>query len=146
MSRFAHFLPVTLLMISAVGCSRTYIADGQGTPSPDGQYRLAITSHGAYRHAYIDQTKKEVRISVWPARSSVQKPLFRERYFVVGSDVSWHTRWLSSTNVEVELFDYGDGVSSYDVSKTNAPTRQIRTIRLRVDRQAGTVREDNNAG
>ena len=51
MSKFMRLLLATLPVISAMGCTRTYIGDGQGTPSQDGQYRLTITSHGAYRHA-----------------------------------------------------------------------------------------------
>jgi hypothetical protein len=127
------------------GCSRTYIGDGQGTASPDGQLRLSVTSHGAYRHAYVDKTKKEIWVSVWRTSAQTQTPLFQQRYRLVGSDVSWDTRWLSPSNVLVRFFDYGDGVTSYDVP-TNAPTHQIRAIRFRLDAQTGKVSEDKDAG
>ena len=143
MTGFRHFSLFALLLFCVAGCSRTYVGDGEGTASPDGQLRLSVTSHGAYRHAYIDKTKKEVWISVWRARD--QQPVFQQSYRIVGSDVSWGTRWSSSSNVLVEFFDYGDGVSSYDVP-TNTPTRQIRTIRFRVDGQTGKVSEDKGAG
>ena len=151
MSRFHHFWLLTFLLFCVAGCSRTYIGDGQGTASPDGQLRLSVTSHGAYRHAYIDKTKKDVWISVWRAGTQTQQPLFQHSYQIVGSDVSWDTRWLSSSNVVVQFFDYGDGVISSDGgglfgAPTDAPTHQIRTIRFRVDGQTGKVNEDKNAG
>ncbi len=141
MSGFRHFWLFVVLLLYVAGCSRTYVGDGQGTASPDGQLRLSVTSHGAYRHAYIDKTTKEIWISVWRAANQTQPPLFQHSYRLVGSDVSWGTRWLSSSNVMVQFFDYGDGVSSYD-APTNVPTHQIRTIRFRVDERTGKVGED----
>ena len=132
-------------MLCFAGCTRTYIGGGQGTPSPDGQLRVSVTSHGAYRHAYIDKTKKEVWISLSRAGAQTKKPLFQRSYRIVGSDVSWDTRWASPINVVVQFFDYGDGVSIYDVP-TNTPTHSIRTIRFRVDGQTGKVSEEKDAG
>lgn len=125
-----------------IGCSRTYVGDG-GTSSPDGQLLLFVTSHGAYGHSYVDKTKKEVWISL--SRSNRDTPIFEQSYRMVGSDVSWDTRWTSASNVVVQFFDYGDGVTKYDAPPSR-PKHQIRTIRFHVDGQAGKVSEEKDAG
>jgi hypothetical protein len=130
------------LMAICVGCSRTYIGDGGGTPSPDGQLRLSVTSHGAYGRSYVDNTKKEVWISLW--RADANTPIFQRSYRVVGSDVSWDTRWTSASNVVVQFFDYGDGVTSYDAPPSR-PKHQIRTIRFHVDGHTGKVSQEKDA-
>lgn len=131
-------------MLCLAGCYRPSAHDGQGKASPDGQLRLAVKSRGAYQRPYHDRTRKVIEISVRRAGATTQPPLFQERYRIVGSAVSWHTQWLSPSNVAVQLFDYGDGVQRFAAS-TNPPERTIRTIRFRVDRQSGNVTEDKSA-
>ncbi len=145
MNRFRHFWWPAILMLCLAGCYRPSVHDGQGKASPDGQLRLAVKSRGVYQRPYHERTRKVIEISVRRAGGAAQRPLFQQRYRIVGSDVSWHTQWLSPSNVVVQLFDYGDGVRRL-AAPTHPPERPIRTIRFRVDRQSGNVTEDTSAG
>lgn len=112
-----------------------------GVTSPDGNTRLAITSHGAYRKAYIDKTKKDLWIWIGRGVGQSETELLQKRYTVVGSDICWITQWISSTEVTVAVFDYGDGVSSYDAKKSGAKPQHITTLMFRLNNQTGKFEE-----
>jgi hypothetical protein len=72
--------------------------------------------------------------------------LFAKSYCVRGSDVSWDCAWDTNDNVTVVLYDYGLGVSHYDLSPNSPPKRIIRTLRYHFDPNTGKFEEQSPNG
>ena len=116
---------------------RTYISTGApGIESPDARIRLCVTSHGAWRRAYIDKSRKLVDVWIGPV-STDDVALFSHRYKFVGSDLAWHIQWRSSDAVAVDLYDYGEGVLASDGRKSGAASNHIARIEYVIDKQSG---------
>jgi hypothetical protein len=131
-------------MLVSAGCMRTYVGSGGwGVVSPDGSTHLCVTGHGAYGHAYIDNTKKLLDIWIWRNSGEQQTTLFEHRYKFVASDMCEDTVWTSPQAVVVFVFDYGDGVSSYDARKASSPSNHIATLYFELDKQTDKFVEKN---
>jgi len=116
---------------------RTYISTGApGIESPDGRTRLCVTSHGAWRRAYIDKSRKLVDVWIGPV-SKDDVTLFSHRYKFVGSDLAWHIHWTSPEAATVDLYDYGEGVLASDGRKSGAASNHIARIEYVIDKQSG---------
>lgn len=139
----ATFLALITLICFSGGCTRTYVSTGDpGAPSPDGSStRICWTIHGAYGRSFIQRTKKVVDVSIKKGQQPHAQILFLQRYEFVASDLGGDARWVSPEEVVVQFYDYGDGVSSYDASKTGAASNHIGTLAFHVDKQSGKFRE-----
>jgi hypothetical protein len=102
---------------------------------------LCLTIHGAYGRAFTDRTRK--LLDVWIRRGPYTNyvTLFSDRYRFVGGDLSTDIQWHSTNEVVMQVYDYGDGVSSYDAEKTKAPSNHIATLSFYLDGQTGKFRE-----
>lgn len=134
MHRTLHPVLLATMALVLSGCfMHTVIGDGMGTPSPDGRFTLAVSSHGAPRKAYVDLTKK--RVYIWIMTKGGEKPeaLFRGEYVCRGADLSWNTRWENPQKVTVDLFDYGDRILASDATKAGTPSNQILSLSFAMD-------------
>ncbi len=136
----------TLLSLAAIvvccGCTRTYISTGDpGIPSPDGDTRLCLTGHGAYGRSYIDRTGKLLDVCIKRGAPTNETILFLHRYRFVGSDVWAAAIWHSTNEVTMQVYDYGERVSSYDAEKTKAPSNHIATLSFHLDEKTGKFME-----
>ncbi len=131
----AAFLALIAVTFLSEGCSRTYLSTGDaGIPSPDGSTRLSLTRHGAYGRSYIDKTKKLVDVDIRRGFGTNETTLFSHRYKFVASDLDVYIHWNSPGEVVVCVYDYGPGVSSYDVLKTGGASNYIVTLAFQVDK------------
>jgi hypothetical protein len=134
----AAFLALVAVIFLGGGCTRTYLSTGDpGVPSPDGSTRLCLTRHGAYGRSYIDKTKKLVDVDIRRGFGTNQMTLFSHRYKFVGSDLDVDIHWNSPEEVVVCVYDYGPGVSSYDVPKTGGPSNYIAMLAFQMDKATG---------
>src|SRR5438046_443656 len=101
-----HLWPLLLLgaVVTLLGCSRT--VTGGFTDSPDKKYRMHGRVFGALGKAFLDETRKTVRLSI-VLNDPQETLLFRKEISVKGSDVSWDCTWDKEGNVSVVVFDYG---------------------------------------
>ena len=127
-TRFA-VLAVAALVLSA-GCTRTVV--GGYTNSPDKKYCVYGRIYGAYGQAFVAETSKTVRISIVTGGTN-ETLLFREKYRVRGSDVSWDATWDEHNNLTVVVYDYGRGLDRVDASKRGSPTNHLLTLVYRLD-------------
>lgn len=138
MKHFVSLLSLTAAVFICGGCSRTYLSTGDpGVPSPDGNTRLCLTAHGAYGRSYIDRTGKLLDVCIKHGAYTNETILFSHRYKFVGSDLWADAVWHSVTNVTLQVYDYGNGVSSYDARKSGAPSNNIATLSFRFDGKTG---------
>lgn len=126
-------------LMALCGCTNTVIGDGLGKESPDGQHSLAINSHGASGHAYVDKTKKRVYVLI--RQQGNEKAVFQRDYTLVASDLGWSTLWQSPTNVVVVFFDFGDKMSSYDAKNSGARSNHVATLKFHRDSATGQFSE-----
>ena len=132
------FLALVVITFLGGGCTRTYLSTGDpGVPSPDGSTRLCLTRRGAYGRSYIDKTKKLVDIDIRRGFGTNETTLFSQRYKFIGSDLDVSIHWNSPDEVVVYVYDYGPGVSSYDVSKTGGPSNYIATLAFQINKGTG---------
>jgi hypothetical protein len=130
------------LVLLCGGCSRTYISTGDpGIPSPDGDTRLCLTAHGAYRRSYVDRTKKLLDVCIKRGNPTNETTLFLHRYTFVGSDLWAYVKWSSTNVATMYVYDYGNGVSSYDVRDKAKPSNYIATVSFYLDVQSGKFKE-----
>jgi hypothetical protein len=140
--------PATLLALFALicfgsGCTRTYISTGDpGVPSPDGSStRICWTTYGAYGRSFVQRTKKLVDVCIKKGQQPQAQTLFLHRYKFIASDLGGDARWVSPEEVVLQFYDYGDGVTSYDASKTGAPSNHISTLAFHLDKHSGRFTE-----
>lgn len=134
----SHLLLAVALGLSFSGCfQHTVIGDGMGEPSPDGRLKLAVSSHGASRKAYIDFSKKRVYVRVMTSVKEKPEMLLNREYVLNGADLEWRTHWQGPQEVTVDFYDFGDKVSKYDAEKTGAPSNHVATISFVVDAASG---------
>ncbi len=130
------------IVLGCGGCSRTYISAGDsGVPSPDGDTRLCLTAHGAYGHSYVDRTSKLLDVCIKRGNSTNETVLLSRSYRFVGSDLWAHVMWNSTNAATLYVYDWGDGVSSYDVRDKPRPSNYIATIAFYRDHQTGKFKE-----
>ena len=130
----------SFLILTAVflcGCSYTYNGGGLGRTSPDGRFRVSIESDGAYRHAYIDKTKKKFLVSIGSGSNTNYTLLFQHRYVLTGSDIQWQTHWSSDEAVSIGIYDWGDGVGNYNNMKHMAASNYIALLSFALDKGTG---------
>lgn len=129
-------LALALVALAGQGCSGTYLSHGER--SPDAKTVLIVTCRGAVGRAYSDNTGKLVDIWIGPLyRKSNREALFTHRYKCHGADIYWDIRWDSSEAVNVDIFDYGDGMLASEGAKTGAKSNNIVTLKYAVDRHNG---------
>lgn len=92
------------------GCTHTYIARNP-VRSPDDQYKLGVSSHGASGKAYTDTTKKRVFVWLGPHAADNPAPPLYKKYVFMAADLDWDTKWNGNNEVTIDFFDYGEGVS-----------------------------------
>jgi hypothetical protein len=129
---------VLCVVLLASGCqSRVGIGDGSVTSPGLDSYRVEIHSFARYRYAYVDseRTPKEFRVCVIKSAQCI----FRKTYDVVGWDVSWHTHWVSATEVQIDIFDFGKDVDHRGATDTHLVRRPIASVHLETDAQTGKV-------
>jgi len=63
--------------------------------------------------------------------------LFSQRYKFVGADLDGDAKWISTNEVVMQVYDYPDGVSSYDAEKTGALSNHIATLTFHLDQKSG---------
>ena len=138
MRSIAAAFATIFIILSGVGCTRTYLSTGHGgVISPDGKTHLCLTSHGAYGRSYLDETKKQLDVFIYKDVGTNETTLFEHRYKFVGSDMSEHVQWNSPEEVLVYVYDYGPGVSSYDAEKSHAASNYIATLSFHLEKQTG---------
>jgi hypothetical protein len=138
MKRACTFFALSAAMSLAGGCTRTYLSTGDpGVPSPDGSTRLCLTRHGAYGRSYLDKTKKLVDVDIRRGFGTNETTLFSHRYKFVGSDLDVNIHWNSPEEAAVYVYDYGPGVSSYDLPKAGASSNYIATLAFQMDKATG---------
>src|SRR5215469_4634251 len=139
---FKHCLLVSLLILAAVyclGCTSTYV--GGGDDSPDGKYVATVYVRGAGGHAYLEDTKKTVYVTLGTkdkVRGTVVKnthngaitsetfvavngtpgkSLLDKKYHIQGSGVRWDASWGKGDELTLSFYDYGPGVYWEDALK-----------------------------
>ena len=112
-----------------------------GFPAPDGDTRLCLTIHGAIGRSYVDRTKKVVDVCIKRGDQTNQTVLFSHQYNFVGSDLSAHVEWSSTNAATLFFYDYGDGVSQYDLREKPTPSNQIATVSFYLDKQTGKFKQ-----
>lgn len=127
------------LVTALLGCCRTEV--GGFDDSPDKKYRMFGKVFGAPGRAYVDNTRKTVRISIYTNDEKITL-LFRKAYRVKGSDVGWDATWDEHNNIAVVIFDYGPGVLFTGLKKDEPPKRYIRTMVYHLDSTTGTFTEE----
>ena len=99
--------------------------------SPDGCLRCVV------RSPHADRKKPSKGVWVWIGSTvgTNETTLFERRYVVSGSYVSWSTRWVSTNEVLVDVFDYGPDRSPYMYK--DLPRRGITTLTFYRGDQSG---------
>jgi hypothetical protein len=112
---------IGLTIISS--CTRTVI--GGFSDSPAKTFRVYGRGFGALRKAYVDETRKQVRIT-FVTNSSAEAQIGQFTFnFKAASDLGWDAKWDGEKRVTIGFFDYGPGISSYDVKENKAPRRDF---------------------
>ncbi len=139
----AALLAVITLISFSGACTRTYISTGDpGVPSPDASStRICWTIHGAYGRSFIQRTKKLVDVCIKKGQEPQAQILFSQRYKFIASDLGGDARWVSPEEVVIQFYDYGDGVSHYEASKTGAASKPIHRLAFHLDKQSGKFTE-----
>lgn len=110
--------------------------------SPDKNFELCSTFHGAGGKAFTALTKKRVHLWIgtpvkyneFQLATNKYSVLFEKKYVFVAADLCSHVQWHGSDSVSVDFYDYGDGI--YDV-KPGTPSNQIARLSFRLDEQSG---------
>jgi hypothetical protein len=113
MNKIVGILWIGCLSVLLAGCMHTVVGTGLGDASPDGRFLLALQVHGASGQAYTDKTKKRMYVWVTPSGTNNPTPVFTGNYVFIAAGLDWKVHWLSTSEVAVELIDYGDGESNY---------------------------------
>jgi len=129
--------------VALAGCMMHTVIGGACAPSPDKNYQLCSTIHGASGKAFTALTKK--RVYLWIATTvkyseyslpmNKSTTLLDKKYVFVAADLGTHVEWHGSDLVSVDLYDYGDGVSVYKMR--GMPSNQIATLTFQLDKQSG---------
>jgi hypothetical protein len=116
-----------VFMLCAVGCSKEYV-DTPSAPSPDGRRSLSMRSENTLLRPYEKRNAKKISVSV----GSGQQSLFQRHYNLVGSDIKWHTHWVSNDEVQINLYDH---------AATGDASNHIKTLSLCLNRVTGKFEE-----
>jgi hypothetical protein len=131
-----------LLLLTAVtgllGCSRTVTGGFQD--SPDKKFRLYGRVYGALGRAFVENTKKTVRISI-VANDATETLLLRKEYRVRGADIGWSSIWDSQDNLTVAIFESGPGVGGLRGAEVPTASNHIETASFLLDKQTGKFHE-----
>ncbi len=131
MSRVISVLLLAVCIFLGACRTRTYISTQKPEQkSPDGITRVTPVGHGAYGRAYIDQTKKLLDVEIVRKSGSNEVTLFSHRYKFVSADMSWTVCWATPSEVSVDIFDFGRGITIYDEPKIGVATNHIATLRF----------------
>ncbi|HET7623888.1 MAG TPA: hypothetical protein VFM25_01395 [Verrucomicrobiae bacterium] len=158
------------LFISTVagfsGCTSTYTSGSE--ESPNRKYVVFVHVRGAGGRPYIDQTRKAVFISIEAesARRSMivtnyqngsiisesvvavsgktSKPLLQKKYHIRGADVCWDASWQNDKKLNIFVYDYGPGQSSYDARKNGVSKHELRTLYYSFNSNSGRFVEQSN--
>jgi hypothetical protein len=103
--------------------------------SPDGCLRCAVRSP----YAYHKRPSKGIWVWIGSAVGTNETTLLQRRYVVSGTDVSWDTRWVSTNELAVDVFDYGPNRSLHTYEYP--PRRDITTLTFCRDDQTGRLVE-----
>jgi len=125
--------PLFLLALGSVilcGCMHTEIG-GNPEPSPDNRYVIATRGYGASGKPYVEKTKKRFSVWIGPNGGSSSARPFKKTYVFAAGSLDWNVNWRGSEEVAVELFDYGDGVSSIDARKAGIPSNHVAALLFR---------------
>src|SRR5258708_404282 len=126
------------VVTTSLGCSRT--VTGGFDDSPDKKLRMYGRVYGALGKAFLDETRKTVRISI-VTNDSKETLIFRREIHVKGSDVRWNCTWDKAGNVSVVVFNHGPGVYWEDALKAGTPSNLLATVLFIRDKQTGTFNE-----
>ena len=107
--------------------------------SPDGRLWCAVRSP----HATRRKASKGVWAWIGSASGTNETTLFERRYEVSGSYLSWTTRWVSSNEVAVNVYDNGPRDNPY--WPKGPPPRDLATFRFSRDSKSGRFVESNLA-
>ena len=135
---FTTTLPLLSVVTLLVGCSRT--VTGGFDDSPDKKHRMYGRVYGALGKAFLDETRKTVRISI-VTKDSEETLIFRREIHVKGSDVNWHCTWDKDDNVSVVVFDYGPRIYWEDARKAGTPSNYLASVSLIREKQTGKFQE-----
>jgi len=113
---------------------------GGFTDSPDKKYRTYGRVYGALGKAFLDETRKTVRLSI-VLNDAQERLLFRKEITVKGSDVSWDSTWDKAGNILVAVFDYGPHVYWEDARKAGTASNRLANFSPTLDKQTGKFRE-----
>ena len=119
-----------IVTVGLCGCMHTELGDNP-EPSPDNQYAIATRAYGASGKAYSAETKKRFRVWIGPKTGSIPAHPFKKTYVFVAADMGWKVKWYSPDEVAVDLYDYGDGVSSVAARRTGAPSNHLAVLLFR---------------
>ena len=107
------------------GCTRTVV--GGFVDSPGNTYRVYTRGFGGLGAAYVDETSKQYRISVVTTGSiGSEKDVGEVMFdFPAAARLSSKITWTGEKEFAVQFFDYGDGVSGYDVKNDPSKRRKL---------------------
>lgn len=109
---------LSLMLITSIGCSRTYIRGS--VDSPDKKYRFVGKINGAYGRSYMDVTDKSVELRIFEGGNS-GKLLLSDKVKVFGGNLGWEATWDVHTNLSVWIYDRGAAFGN------NAPKKDVET-------------------
>lgn len=125
-------------VLLTVGCSRTVTGGSQD--SPDSKYRLLVRVYGPYGRSFVDESNKKLRITI-VTLGKQEAILFAKDYSVRGSDVCWVSKWDKRDGLNVEVYDFGRGVTSYTAKERDADTNHIWIMSYRLNSNTGKFEE-----
>jgi hypothetical protein len=141
--------PSKLLLVPLVclallqGCSRT--VTGGYDDSPDGKFRLWVRTFGAYRHAFVDRTRKTIRVRlvevIGDKNNWNEKLVFEKKYHFTCADVGLETSWDTNNNLTAVVYDWPDGLVESDAEKQGIASNYIATLRFKFDKNTGKFTE-----
>ena len=128
-----------IALLTLLGCTATYTAGFVN--SPDGKYAFYGHVRGAYGRSFNDPTAKTIFLSIVKNDNGKEKDLLERKLHVAGSAVGWEALWDKNDNLDLVIYDYGAGISSYDARRNGIPKRKIHAISYKMNPGTGTFTE-----
>jgi hypothetical protein len=132
---------IAFVLFALTGCTKTWVGGHfyfpPKTDATSAKYHLVIDVEGAYRTAYVDQTEKEVRLTILEGKKSV----FSRKYTVSATDLDWDVQWDKQDDLQITFFDFPEGKSGYGNYAFTLPSKQIFAVRFTYDTSAGSFTE-----
>ena len=135
--------PVAAVAMLLCGCLMHTVVGGGRDESPDRKWYLTFYIHGAPGKAFVDKTEKQISLTIWPTAGEPekQKPLFFSKHIFVGADIGCQTNWMSTNDLWLTFYDYGDRVTISEALASGIQSNYIATVKIHRDSQSGKFAE-----